>query len=493
MRKLVVLLSSLLLVACLNNRKSISHEYYQKIKNNSSTFPDSTELSIALINNDKIVYLGFIKEGDSLICVNNKKSVFGIGSISKIFTSTLLSHLIMKRKIDINEPVENQLNFNLNQTGYDNLKITYKTLANHTSGFPGMPDNYLEITNGEANCRNYNSEVLSDYLRNRIKLKSVSGHNYKYSNLGYATLGYLIEQIQNISYEQILQQDICNKYKLNNTTTDYSIIKDQLVVGRDSSGKIQPYNEYGIFASSGGIYSNVLDLSKYVQANFKQDSLLNYQRQETYRWGNFGIALGWQIWNFGGANCSWYSHDGSLDGYRSACVMNIPSKIAVIVLSNVSSKHKDNDNIVEIASELIKQEYLKNNKNEICCNSFIEVALKNGWGASRRDSLVQNNTNRNSIIGVWQHNANGRKITKTFFEDNKVQTDFYKDEEIDVWGYYEIVGKEISFTDIGGEACIPKGIYNYKLEGDTLRFKVISDKCDGRKAGNLVDWVRIKK
>ena len=132
------------------------------IKNSCTTFPDSTELSIAIINNDQAVYIGFIKQGDSLIRVDNKRSVFGIGSITKIFTSTLLAQLVTAGEIDLNEPIENQLKYDLIQTGYDNSKITYKTLANHTSGLPKMPHNYLEVTENQQNFEKYKKIIQAN-------------------------------------------------------------------------------------------------------------------------------------------------------------------------------------------------------------------------------------------------------------------------------------------------------------------------------------------
>ena len=172
--------------------------------------------------------------------------------------------------------------------------------------------------------------------------------------------------------------------------------------------------------------------------------------------------------------------------------MNVPTKSAVIILSNVSQYHNDNDAIVNLAYELIKQEYLRNHSNEKCSYSFLEAALNKGWGAARRDSLSLNQIDSNSIVGVWQHFVNNRIVTKTFFKDNKVQTDFYKNKEIDVWGYYKINGNKISIIDIGGVACDTEGIYEYKISGNTLRFIEISDKCDGRRVGNTIDWTRKK-
>ena len=493
MRNSIVLFALILFFSCNNKENDILPQYYQTIKNYCSSFPDSTELSIAIINGHDVSYLGFIKKGDSLIYVDNHKSVFVIASITKVFTSALLAQFVIDSIIDINEPIENYLGFNLNQSGYSTSKVTLKTLANHTSGFPRMPYNPRNKTENKTDSKNFSSDSLKDYLASHIRLKSEPGFEYSYSNLGYAALGYVMEEITHLTYEEMLQQKICDKYNLKYTTIDYLKIKDLLVSGRDSAGNTILQTDLNLYKPAGGIYSNIEDLTKFIKANFNQNQVLDYQREETFRLGSFGVALGWSKRYFGGANCSWYGHNGKLDGYRSSCVINVPSKSAIIILSNVSQYHKDNEAIVNLAYELIKQEYLRNHSNEKCSYSFLESALNNGWGATRRDSLIQNQINSNSIVGVWQHLVNDRIVTKTFFKNNKVQTDFYEDKEIDVWGYYEINGNKISIMDIGGAACNTEGIYEYKILGDTLRFIEISDKCDGRKAGNVIDWIRIKK
>jgi hypothetical protein len=205
------------------------------------------------------------------------------------------------------------------------------------------------------------------------------------------------------------------------------------------------------------------------------------------------MALGWEIWKTGGGHCLRYLKDGGLDGYRSSCMMDVSSKNAVIVLSNLSISHPNNDNINKLTNELLKLEFLRLHENDRCSNAFIEIALKRGWGAQRRDSLRHADVPGNSIIGVWQQNKNNRIVTRTFFPDNKVQTDFFNDPEIDVWGYYSLKGDTIVLTDIGGAACNNDGIYQYVLMNDTLHFTTIIDDCDGRIAGLSGEWTRMKE
>lgn len=456
-----------------------------------SVYPDSTQLSIALINSDKIEYLGLIKTGNIFVPLNNKNEVFEIGSLSKVFTSTLLAQFIIDGIIIINDPIEKTLPFAVNPLAFNNSKITYETLSNHTSGLPRMPDNFQAVIGKESNVKNYNIQVLEDYLKNRLTLNSQPGKDYLYSNFAYSILGYLMELIQQTEYEKLLQDIICRKYGLTSTSTKYSKVKNRIVAGRDLLGRVISNKEYGVFKASGGILSNVMDLSRFIQANFEVDNVLKFQRNETYRSGNFGLALGWQTTDIG-ATCKFYKHNGGMDGYSSSMFMDVPSKTGVVILSNVSASHPEHNNIENLAFELMKLNYLKN-KNAHCKEAFIDVALKKGWGAHVRDSILKDEISDNSIVGVWYRKNDKRIITRTFTKDNKVQTDFYKNKEIDVWGKYEINNNRITFVDVGGAACNTNGIYEYKITGDTLIFKEIDDKCNGRKSGLLSKWMRMKK
>lgn len=323
-------------------------------------FPDHTQLSIALVKDTLVNYLGFIKGNESLSYVNNKDSIYEIGSITKIFTTFLLADFVSNHILKLDDSIDSILPYKLHPYSKSGKKITFKTLANHTSGLTRDPVNYDFSKYPDNHFSGYSYELLDDYLKNSMEIYSEPGEIYEYSNLGMGILGYLLEQISQENYEQLLQEKICDKYKMTSTTTDRKKVVGHIIKGQDENGKRTPNWDFNSMVAAGGIFSNVIDLSKFAIANFSNDTILKLQRTITFQTTYQKIALGWNAFVIGDNTAiSGFCHGGGTGGYSSFFVLDVNNKMAVIILTNVSAFFPDNGKISILGFELLKNLYLE--------------------------------------------------------------------------------------------------------------------------------------
>lgn len=321
-----------------------------------SEFANETQFALAFVKDSTVQYVGIKRTADSLHFIDNKDSVFEIGSISKVFTSTLLAYTAISGKIGIDDPIVSALPYSLKESEKDGKVISYKTLANHTSGLPRLPDGMMwnAITNPDNPYKDYDQTKLENYLKNDMKLNAIPGTKNEYSNLGAGLLGNVLEQVNGMSYEQQLQQKIFQPLAMSQTTTYREQVEKMLVKGRNQDGEITANWDLNSLKAAGAILSSVQDLQKFALANFTSDSVLAFQRQKTFQISDFmDIALGWHIMNTKAGN-QWHWHNGGTGGYRSFMGIDVKDKYGIIVLSNVSGLHSESGKIDQLGFSLMK-------------------------------------------------------------------------------------------------------------------------------------------
>jgi len=118
--------------------KKISEIQTTLIFKKSKYFPNNTQISFAFINGDNVNYYGIKRQNDSILYLNNYQSIFEIGSITKLFTANLLAKSVINKKIKLNDYINDYLSVKFK----NGKKISFKNLANHSSGLPRMPSNF---------------------------------------------------------------------------------------------------------------------------------------------------------------------------------------------------------------------------------------------------------------------------------------------------------------------------------------------------------------
>ncbi|WP_299437717.1 serine hydrolase domain-containing protein [uncultured Aquimarina sp.] len=336
-------------------RENIDQEKVDSIFKYTKNFPDNTQLSFAFIDADTVSYYGTLRKDKVFTTVKNSDAVFHIGSITKVFTSTLLADFAIHKEVDLDAPIQEFMDIPLNKIKKEGKSITLKMLSNHTSGLPRLPSGMMmsSIMNPDNPYANYTQEKLNTYLKDKMKPKRIPGTSMEYSNLGAGLLGDILANISKKTYEELVQERIFSKYKMTSSTMIPEKVAEKTIDGLTAKGTIaQPWTKQTLHGA-GGVLSNVEDLSKFAIANFKKDTVLDFQRIKTFEKNKkMSVSLGWHIITSKTGD-ELYFHNGATGGYMSSMLLNTKNKKGVIILSNINFLHPDSKNLDKLCFTLM--------------------------------------------------------------------------------------------------------------------------------------------
>ncbi|MGZ3519995.1 MAG: serine hydrolase domain-containing protein [Vulcanimicrobiaceae bacterium] len=130
---------------------------------------------------------------------------FGIGSLTKSMTATALMELRDERRFDPYKPVTAYLPWFSVHTSY--RPITAHDLFTHTSG---LPDGSLS------------TGVSSVYAMRDWYTGYAPGTHWSYSNVGYDTLGLILESLDGADYATVMQRRVFAPLDMTDTTATWS-------------------------------------------------------------------------------------------------------------------------------------------------------------------------------------------------------------------------------------------------------------------------------
>lgn len=327
----------------------LTDEQRDLIYEKAAILPNQSQISIAIIKNGVVQFYGVKREQDSTLTIQNHQAIFEIGSITKVFTCTLLADFVVNQKIELDDNIDALLGFSLK----DNVKLSFKQLATHTSGLPRVPAS-LDSVSLENPYKGYGEMRLKKYLSEKLEMVHTPGEKCDYSNLGVGLLGHVLTKVEGRTFEELLQAIIFSKYKMNNSTTIRAQIEDRLLKGLNDEGLEVSNWDLAVFMGAGGILSTVEDLSKFVLAQFDiSNKELALSRRNFFTVSeNFSMGLGWSIIKTETGQ-EWNWHNGGTGGYTSSMILDTKTKNGVIILSNISALGKLTNTIASLSPALM--------------------------------------------------------------------------------------------------------------------------------------------
>src|SRR5262245_38699556 len=117
-------------------------------------------------------------------------TIFDVGSISKVYTSLVLSYMVSRNEITLDDPAAQYFPGNGRMPERSGKAITLLDLSTHTSGLPHLPSN-LKPKDPRNPYAGYSVDDLYQFLSS-YTLPRDPGSEFEYSNLGAGLLGRLL-------------------------------------------------------------------------------------------------------------------------------------------------------------------------------------------------------------------------------------------------------------------------------------------------------------
>ncbi len=170
-------------------------------------------------------------------------SVFQIGSISKVWTATLVMQLVDEGLLDLDEPVVKHLpEFRVADEEVSRT-VTARQLLAHTSGIDG--DFFLDTGRGDDN--------VEKYVAAMAKLTQVhpQGATMSYCNSGFTLLGRLVEVLRGKTWDAVLRERLFTPLGLTSAGT---LPEEALLFGAAAGHVVPTPGADPVVAPQWGIY-----------------------------------------------------------------------------------------------------------------------------------------------------------------------------------------------------------------------------------------------
>lgn len=383
-------------------------------------------IAVGIVHNGEIVLAkGY---GVSNIMTSEKVNAdtnFGIASNSKAFTTTAIALLVDRGLMNWDDKVKKYIPEFKMYNDYVTEEFTVRDLVTHRSGLGLGAGDLMVWPDGH-------DFTPQDVIQNIHHLKPVSAFRtkYDYDNLLYIIAGVVIERVSGKSWTDFIQTEFLNPLEMKRTASSWNLLKDRSNVIAPHvpiDGKLKVIDRYTnpIFDAAAGLYSNVNDLTKWVQfqldlgktkdgkqlvseAKMKEliqpQTLMPFVTRPPYYSLFKAYGLGFQLQDVAGK--LEVSHTGGLEGIVTQIVMFPQLNLGIIVLTN----QQEGVAFLSI-SNTIKDHYLGLTEKDWVGEYQDLIAKSKGdadkitdevWSTVEANKKSRNNPSTKEILGTYQ-------------------------------------------------------------------------------------------
>jgi CubicO group peptidase (beta-lactamase class C family) len=203
--------------------------------------------------------------------VNPERTLFRIGSVSKLFVWTAVMQLVEQGKLDLNQDVNSYLKGIRIPATYRE-PITMAHLMSHTAGFE---ESVIGLFAGSPAQLRPLVEILSRDFPMRVRPPGLLA---SYSNHGTALAGLIVEDICRTEWERYVEQKILEPLGMKYTTSRQPVppgLSGDLATGYEfSGGEFKPRGfEFVPLAPAGSVSASAADMGRFMMAHLQNGRL----------------------------------------------------------------------------------------------------------------------------------------------------------------------------------------------------------------------------
>ncbi len=296
---------------------------------------DIVGASIAVISKDSVLWIdtfGYAdKESSQKV---QPTTLFGLGSVTKVFTSTAVMQLADQNKLNIDDPLNGYLK-GFNIKGENSEQVTPRNVMTHHSGLPS------DIFHGIFSNSPEDYKTTLQYINNEY-MAGKPNEIRAYSNPGYTLLGHMIADVTGQEYTEYVKENIFDKLKM--TESGYNLVDDASKT-YDNEGNYQK-DVFLRDTPAGGMFSSAEEMTRFMKSylNKSSDLLKNetfneiatpqHQNSALDMESEFALGMSLSRRPYSGKTLS---HTGTTLYFNAALAMAPEAGYGIVILTNSAS------------------------------------------------------------------------------------------------------------------------------------------------------------
>lgn len=267
---------------------------------------------------------------------NTPQTIFKIGSLTKQFTAMAIMILEEQGKLSTEDTLSKYI------PDYPNGdKIKLHNLLIHSSGIP----EHTTFENINSATHHFSPTDIIALFKDK-PLSFQPGSKFEYSNSDYILLGYIIEKVSGMKYEDFIKKKIFDPLHMENSGYDLNEVLKGKAIGYSQTIPIgyeteAPYFDMSFSYSAGALYSTLDDLQKWDRALYTEKLVKKATLEKIFtpyirtNIPDYSYGYGWGISKTSSSLKMF--HNGSVRGFTSSIYRDVNKKILIVMLSNSES------------------------------------------------------------------------------------------------------------------------------------------------------------